>query len=210
MAESTVSRRERHPNPSPSDGRPATPALRPLPRRTAWAAVGRCVGASVGMLVRRQVRFPRAEVGTRIVFADRTTSRVYRDTRVARRTVDPCFLAVSFRLRSVRGRGHAWFRAESWLNTPLFVGFPGFASKLWLAHDELGRYRGLYEWDGAARAERYARSLWHVLALVSEPASIDYRIVPGLRRADILADPGLLGPWFPDEGGAWWRVVAVG
>jgi len=209
MAESTVSRRERHTIPSHSDDGPATPALRPLPRRAAWVAVGRCVGASVGMLVRRQVRFPRAEVGTRIVFADRTTSRVYRDTRVARRTADPCFLAVSFRLRSVRGRGHAWFRAESWLNTPLFVGFPGFASKLWLAHDELGRYRGLYEWDGAARAERYARSLWHVLALVSEPASIDYRIVPGLRRADVLADPGVLGPWFPDEGGAWWRVVAV-
>lgn len=210
MAESTVSRRERHTSPSHSDDGPATPALRPLPRRAAWVAVGRCVGASVGMLVRRQVRFPRAEVGTRIVFADRTTSRVYRDTRVARRTADPCFLAVSFRLRSVRGRGHAWFRAESWLNTPLFVGFPGFASKLWLAHDELGRYRGLYEWDGASRAERYARSLWHVLALVSEPASIDYRIVPGLRRADVLADPGVLGPWFPDEGGAWWRVVAVG
>jgi hypothetical protein len=28
------------------------------------------------------------------------------------------------------------FRAESILNTPLFAGFPGFVSKLWLAHDE--------------------------------------------------------------------------
>jgi hypothetical protein len=161
------------------------------------------------MLVRRKVHFPRSHVGRRILFADRTSARVYRDTRVARPVAQPCFLAVTFRLRAVRGRGHAWFRAESWLNTPLFVGFPGFVSKLWLAHDEHGRYRGLYEWDGTDRAETYARSLWHVLALVSEARSIDYRIVPGLRRADILADPGTLAPWFPDEEGAWWRVAAV-
>jgi hypothetical protein len=184
-------------------------ARTPLPRRVAWSGVARCVVRSAGMLVRQEVHFPRAEVGRRIGFADRTTARVYRDTRLGRAVADPCFLAVTFRLRAVRGQGHAWFRAESWLNTPLFVGFPGFASKLWLAHDEHRRYRGLYEWDGADRAESYARSLWHVLALVSEPSSIDYRIVPGLRRADILADTRVLDSWFPDEEGAWWRVVAV-
>jgi hypothetical protein len=48
---------------------------------------------------------------------------------------------------AVRGLGHAAFRGESLLNTPLFAGFPGFVSKLWLANDGLGRYRGLYEWD---------------------------------------------------------------
>ena len=208
MARRVVGGGESYGDRSRSDDRLAS-GLRPVTPRAAWAAVGRCVGVSAGMMVRRQVRFPPAEVGTWIVFADRTTARVYRDTNVARRAADPCFLAVTFRLRSVRGRGHAWFRAESWLNTPLFVGFPGFTSKLWLAHDELGRYRGLYEWDGASLAERYVRSLWHVLALVSEPTSIDYRIVPGLRRAEVLADPSVLAPWFPDEGDAWWRVVAV-
>ena len=35
----------------------------------------------------------------------------------------------------------------SLLNTPFFVGFPGFVSKLWLANDEHGVYRGLYRWD---------------------------------------------------------------
>ncbi|GAA2017939.1 hypothetical protein GCM10009740_01880 [Terrabacter terrae] len=189
--------------------RTVAPARAPMPRPEAWAAVGRCIGTSAGMLARRQVAFPVTELGRRITFADHSTSRVYRDTTVARPATEPCFLAVSFRLRRVRGRAHAWFRAESLLNTPLFVGFPGFTSKLWLAHDEHGRYRGLYEWDGPDRAEQYARSLWHVLALVSEPRSIDYRVVPGLRRADILADPGVLGPWFPGEEAAWWRVVAV-
>ena len=47
---------------------------------------------------------------------------------------------------------------------------PGMVSKLWMAADEQGVYRGFYEWDGAARAESYARSLWRVLALVSERA----------------------------------------
>ncbi len=95
---------------------------------------------------------------------------------------------------------------ESILNTPLFVGFPGFVSKLWLAHDDRGRYRGLYEWDGTERAERYARCLWRVLEIVSEPESIDYRIMPGLRRDDAVDSPGMRPGRRSDE--AWWRVMS--
>ena len=69
-------------------------------------------------------------------------------------TLDPCVLVVEFRLRAVRGLGHAAFRRESLLNTPLFAGFPGFVSKLWLADDERCRYRGFYEWDDPGLAER--------------------------------------------------------
>jgi hypothetical protein len=64
----------------------------------------------------------------------------------------------------------ALFGRESLLNTPLFVGFPGFVSKLWLAHDDDGVYRGVYEWDGPARAEYYARCLWRILELGACPA----------------------------------------
>jgi CubicO group peptidase (beta-lactamase class C family) len=80
------------------------------------------------------------------------------------------------------------FRWESWLNTPLFVGFPGLVSKLWLAHDQNDVYRGVYEWDGAESAEFYARCLWRVLALVSARGSIGYAIVPRVGRDDALAD----------------------
>ena len=121
---------------------------------------------------------------------------------------DPCFLVVSFRLRGVRGRGHRWFRTESILNTPLFVGFPGFVSKLWLAHDRHGTYRGLYEWDGPAAAEHYARSLWRVLELGCEEGTIDYRVFPGVRRDDALRDPALLDRYATTEHGRWWRVIA--
>jgi hypothetical protein len=161
------------------------------------------------MLVRRELRWPRDNVGRVLRFSDGTSARVYRETVARAPASDPCFLAVSFRLRVVRGRGHAWFRAESILNTPLFVGFPGFVSKLWLAHDGHGIYRGLYEWDGADRAEHYARSLWRVLELGCERGSIDFRVFPGVRRDEALAEPGLLDRYDPGEQQAWWRVAGA-
>ena len=145
----------------------------------------------------------------RICFGDGTTGRVYRETAVDQAPATPCVLVVSFRLRGVRGRGHAWFRRESLLNTPLFVGFPGFVSKLWLAHDEHGRYRGIYQWDGVERAEHYVRSLWRVLELVSQPGSIDYRVLPGLRRDDEPRTRAWSTASAPAEACAWWRPVAV-
>jgi hypothetical protein len=161
------------------------------------------------MLGRGQVHWPRANVGRVLRFADGTVARVYRETTVDISPREPCFLAVSFRLRRVRGRGHAVFRWESILNTPLFVGFPGFVSKLWLANDDQGIYRGLYEWDGAARAENYARSLWRVLELVSERDSIDYRVFAGSRLDQVLSAPDLLGATDPSDESTWWRPLAT-
>lgn len=161
------------------------------------------------MLARGDLRWPRDNVDRIVQFADGSHARVYRETVARTPANDPCFLVVSFRLRAVRGRGHAWFRAESILNTPLFVGFPGFVSKLWLANDRHGLYRGLYEWDGADRAERYARSLWRVLELGCEKGSIDFRVFPGVRRDDVLTTPALLDRWAPTEQQAWWRVTTA-
>ncbi|MZF87816.1 hypothetical protein [Streptomyces sp. SID5643] len=181
----------------------------PLAPVAAWRAVAACFLSCWVLLARRWVHLPRERVGTRIRFADGTAARVYRETRLGSGLAkDPCMLVVAFRLRLVRGPGHALFRAESLLNTPLFVGFPGFTSKLWLAHDKDGNYRGLYEWDGPRRAEHYARSLWRVLALVSVPGSIRYTVLPGLRRDDVLADPGLIeGAAREDDAPDWWRVT---
>lgn len=178
----------------------------PLPHREAWPGVARCVATTGRLLLEQRIRQPQANLDRVLSFADGTTGRVYRETVVEASTEEPCVLVVCFRLRGVRGRGHRAFERESLLNTPLFVGFPGFRSKLWLAHDERGRYRGLYDWDDPARAERYARSLWRVLALVSRRGSIAYRVLPGLRRDDLLSGAA------PDRAGedeAWWRVVGA-
>jgi hypothetical protein len=190
-----------------------TNAQRPLPPGEAWMGVLRCAGRTARLLAQRRIHLPRERVGTTLRFADGTAARVYRESVVdGADTSDPCLLVVAFRLRLLRGRGHALFRWESILNTPLFIGFPGFVSKLWLAHDQNGTYRGVYQWNGPAHAERYARSLWRILAIGSVPGTIRYRVVPGLRRDDVLADPRLLetsSDATPDSSYAWWQLVGV-
>jgi hypothetical protein len=180
----------------------------PLAYGAALWAVTRCAAGTARLLWRRRMHLPRRHVGMRLRFADGTSARVYRETVVGGdATSDPCVLLVEFRLRAVRGRGHAVFRWESLLNTPLFAGFPGFVSKLWLADDERGRYRGLYEWDDPKQAEAYARALWRVLALVSVPGSIHYVVLPGLRPDELLARPQVLAD--AADAAAWWLLAEV-
>jgi hypothetical protein len=182
----------------------------PLPYGVAGRALIRCVARTADLLVHRRIRLPSEHVGMQLRFADGTSARVYRETVVdGGPPTNPCALVVGFRLRAVRGWGHTLFRWESLLNTPLFVGFPGFVSKLWLAHDERGLYRGIYEWDGPERAEYYARSLWRVLALGCVPHSIHYRVLPGLRRDELLRAPHLADAKAPGDAAAWWRLVEV-
>jgi hypothetical protein len=180
----------------------------PLARGVAALALLRCAAATAQLLARRRIHLPRAHVGLRLRFADGTSARVYRETVVDAGAVErPCILVVAFRLRAVRGPGHAMFRWGSMLNTPLFAGFPGLVSKLWFAHDEHGVYRGLYEWDGPDHAEYYARCLWRVLELVCVPGTIRYQILPGLSREE------LLDRWHGPHGSgpahavAWWQVT---
>ena len=82
------------------------------------------------------------------------------------------------------------FRWESLLNTPLFAGFPGFVSKLWIGHDQREVYRGVYEWDGPDRAEQYVRALWWLLAPVCVRGSIRHRVLPGVERDGWLVQAG--------------------
>ncbi|MGD9959405.1 universal stress protein [Nocardioides sp.] len=181
-----------------------------VPRRVAWSAVARSVPTVLAMVARGRLSRPRHHVGCVVRFADATAARVYRETVVRGRTAaDPCVLAVCFRLRHVHGPAHAFFRAESLLNTPLFAGFPGFVSKLWFADDDHEVYRGLYAWDGAGPALHYARSLSRVLALVSEPGSVDFRVVPRLSLDRVLDDPTCLEPRASPGGREWWRVLSV-
>jgi len=156
----------------------------------AAARIVRSVGVTALLLSRRRIRRRSEWVDECLAFDD-GRGRVYRDTVAVRPpTVDPCVLVVEFRLRGVHGRAHTLFRWESLLNTPMFAGFPGFVSKLWVAHDEHEIYRGVYEWDGPERAEAYVRALWWLLAPVSVRGSIRHHVVPGQCRAEWLAERG--------------------
>jgi hypothetical protein len=155
---------------------------------TTARAFGASVLATGRLLFRRQIRLPRAHLGRRIDFADGSSFRVYRETVRLARDPEPAVLVVRFRLPLV-GRSRllqAMFRAESLLNTPLFAGFPGFRTKLWLTDDHTGEYRGLYDWDGSERARSYATTLAALLRLVCVPGSVTFHVEPHVRRDEYL------------------------
>lgn len=184
-----------------------TPRRGPIGRGPV-GAFARSAVATGRLLATGRLASPRAYVGRRLGFADGTTSFVFRETAIRGGDPrDPAVLVVQFRLRVV-GRSrllHALFRRECILHTPLFAGFPGFRSKLWIADTDTGVYRGLYEWDGAGRAVDYADQLVRLLALFSTRGSVRYHVVPGLRREEFLSGPAPAAAGQGREADAWWR-----
>lgn len=174
---------------------------------------------AIGAIVRSLIRFvvllassrihqPSRHVGGELTFANDGSARVFRETVVdQRRSGIPAVLVVEFRLRVVHGLVHKLFQWESLVNTPLFAGFPGFISKLWLTDDQNEVYRGIYEWDRAEHAEVYAHVLCRLLALVAAPGSVDYRVLPHETRAQFLAECECLMGEAPSGSSAWWRVA---
>jgi hypothetical protein len=183
----------------------------PLPLLDALGALARCVVRCAALLVRGELSRPTNHRGERIEFADGSSALIYRETVVKHAaTEDPVVLVVGFRLRWRLGSvGHQVFRAESLLNIPLFAGFPGFVSKLWLRHDRNGVYRGFYQWNRGVLAHAYVRALWWVLAIVSERRSITYVVVPGLSRDDVLDNPAIIAARDNPGGTDWWRPTGV-
>lgn len=182
-----------------------------MPTPTAVEAMLRCALRSNRLLASGSLRLLSTHVGRRLAFADGTTASIYRETQVLDRDPsEPTVLVVGFTLRIVRTRlAHAVFRAESLLNTVFFAGFPGFESKLWLRHDQRGRYRGLYQWDGPTQAEFYVAALRHVLGPVSVPGSIEHKVLPGCGRDDLLRRSEGLAGGSPRSSPDWWRVIDV-
>ena len=172
------------------------------------AAFARSAVATGRLLAAGRLISPRTYLGRRLRFADGTTSFVFRETAVRDRDPrDPAVLVVQFRLRAFGHRAwlHALFRRECILHTPLFAGFPGFQSKLWISDTATGVYRGLYEWDGPEQAAQYADTLVRLLTPLSTHGSVRYHVVPGIRRRDLFAATGRGGTDQESEADAWWR-----
>lgn len=171
-------------------------------------AVARSAAVTVRLMARRRLSMPRSLVGGRITFADGSTSTVFRETAaLVPVAADPVVLVVSFRLRGF-GRSrflHAAFRRECVLHTPLFAGFPGFRSKLWLADTVAWTYRGLYEWDGADPAAGYATQLVRVLRPVCLPGTVTFHVTTGVGRDDALGRQGTGSGGEGTSADGWWR-----
>ena len=167
-------------------------------RRPGWLevlrAVFRSIGETVRLASRGRLRSPRARIGSEVTFPDGTRTVVFRETRVRNESLRlPAVLVVEFRLRLCGPRRrllHAAFRTGCVVNVPLFAGFPGFGTKLWMEDLGTGGYRGVYEWYGADLADSYAARLSRILTPISVPGSVRYRVIPGVFLEDYL---GLLG-----------------
>jgi hypothetical protein len=173
-------------------------------------AFARSAVATLRLLAAGRLASPRTYRNRRLRFADGTTSFVFRETAIRDHDPrDPAVLVVQFRLRAFGRRRflHALFRRECILHTPLFAGFPGFQSKLWISDTATGVYRGLYEWDGPERAVDYADQLVHLLIPLSTHGSVRYHVVPGIRRHDLSGTPGLAVAGPEREADDWWRLV---
>ena len=121
-------------------------------------------------------------------------------------SAEPALLVIAFRLAFLDDVEllHAVFRHECLIHTPLFAGFSGFRSKLWLGDDDTRIYRGVYQWEGAAEAAAYAGRMVGLLAPFSTRGTARHHVVPGLPRAEYLRDPDLTSGGELD---AWWRLA---
>jgi hypothetical protein len=159
------------------------------------------------MTTRHRLARPTDHVGTVIRFRDGTTSRVFRETVVVGApTADPVLLVIAFRLAFLDDLGplHAGFRRECLIHTPLFAGFRGFRSKLWLEDEDRRIYRGVYQWDGEKDAVTYAARMVGLLAPFSNRGTARSHVVPGLTRSDYLLDPDVTTG---GASGEWWRLA---
>ena len=111
------------------------------------------------LLIRGRIHQPRQQLGHRLTFANGVSARVCHETIVDERRSDtPAVVVFKYRLWSQQSWVQkAYLRASGVLITPFLAGLPGFVSKLWLTYDEPAVYGGVYEWDGAQRAELAAQ-----------------------------------------------------
>lgn len=176
-------------------------------RLAALRDYGGCAGRWVRMAAHHRLQRPHDLVGSTVKFVDGSTSRIFRETCVADAvTAEPVLLVIRFRLAFLGDVGalHTGFRHECLIHTPLFAGFPGFRSKLWLEDVDARTYRGIYQWDGDDAAAAYAGRMVALLAPFSNRGTARWHIAPGLLRSAYLADPAATDGGADD---AWWRLA---
>jgi hypothetical protein len=173
----------------------------------AAADFARSAAAWGGLVASHRLTSPKANLGATLRFADGSSSFVFRETAViGAPTSDPALLVIRFRLAALGSSRllHAAFRRECILHMPLFAGFPGFRSKLWIDDVRTGVYRGIYQWQGRDLARHYAARMVALLAPFSNAETARFHIAEGLSRDEFLMHPGA-APMHGADG--WWRLA---
>ena len=104
---------------------------------------------------------------------------VFRETESRDGTTDPStVLVVGFRLRFLGSNSllHWLFQRICIISTPIWSGFRGFRTKLWMVDYGSKNYLGIYEWAGEQNALSYAEWLVNILRRLSTERSVWYEI----------------------------------
>ena len=128
-----------------------------------------------------RIHFPKNRVGEVLTMEDGGKFVIYRQAIVSPGKNQPEKPGAIFRIRIhlLEKVSFKQDRIGSLFAIPLFVGLPGFRSKLWTT-DEVNRIaQGIYEWDTIQDAENYINALaLKIMAKQATPGSVSREIVP--------------------------------
>jgi hypothetical protein len=151
------------------------------------AAIG-LVTRTLGYKHSGRLRSPRDRVGQTFRNADGHEFVIFRETVLDSLPDAPRKPEAMFRVQFQVSKIVPWRdRLVIAMKSPIFVGLPGFRSKLWMVDEKNSTYQGVYEWDRLQDAENYVRSAsMDFMANVAVPGGLSYEIVPGgaIARSD--------------------------
>lgn len=111
--------------------------------------------------------------------SERTNYTVFRETESRDGSIDTfSVLIVGFRLRFLGSNPmlHWLFQRICIISTPIWSGFHGFRTKLWMVDRLTKNYLGIYEWAGDQNALAYVEWLVKILRPLSIAGSVWYEI----------------------------------
>jgi hypothetical protein len=134
---------------------------------------------TLGYALRGRIHFPRHRIGKTIRTENGQYFIIFRQVIVDPSHDQPkkpeAIFRVRFRIAHMSPRQNKLF---SLLPIPFFVGLPGFRSKLWMLNEVNGEFQGIYEWDTAEYAKKYANSFaMKLMTIRSITGSISYEIL---------------------------------
>jgi hypothetical protein len=99
-------------------------------------------------------------------------------------------LVVGFRLKLIRSNPflHWLFQRICITSTPIWSGFRGFRTKLWMVDLQDKNYLGIYEWSGKDNAIAYAEWLTVILRRLSTTGSVWYEVHSNEELAEYLGE----------------------
>lgn len=157
--------------------------------------VGHSIWRFIQLVISGSLHVSTSRLGNKYRAYDSKIYTVFRETvsdeRYGGREIT---LAVGFRLSFIGQNSffHRLFQTLSMLNTPVWVGFLGFKTKLWLVDQKTKDYLGIYRYQGKNNAKKYAQYICAILKPVSCQSSVWYEILDEsfekyLKRIQILS-----------------------